>query len=94
MPEVKFMLNEYNITLLDLELYTTQLFGGLNVLYNFLAIMIGVMSILIHKSTYRLLKRLGNRHINMLIIPSMVSIMRWLTLTADLVEHMKFKIYI
>ena len=57
----------------DLDIFTPVLEGWSLHLFTVLSIATAVISLVMHVTVYRSLKRLGSRHINQMIIPSQVS---------------------
>ena len=57
----------------DLKLYTTQTDDFTALMFSTISFMIVILGILVHKAVFKLLKKLPDRPINMLIYTAMVS---------------------
>ena len=62
---------DYNFE--DLDIFTPLLEGWSLHLFTVVSIATAIISLVMHVTVYRSLKRLGSRHINQMIIPSQVS---------------------
>ena len=63
----------------DLKEYTPLIHGILNPLHNGLILFILWIGYKVHRSVYRILARLGDRHINTIIVANLVRIINYPT---------------
>ena len=61
----------------NLQLFTPKLDGWRLNLFAIIAVIVAVTAISIQSAVYRSLKSLGARHINQMIIPSLVSVFKF-----------------
>ena len=73
MSDFEFNLMKYNLTFQDLETYTPLIKGWLNPVFNSFVFSFVIIVFLVHKAIYKAFKRLGQRHINEILVPTMVS---------------------
>ena len=73
MTDFEFNLMKYNLTFQDLETYTPLIKGWLNPVFNSFVFSFVIIVFLVHKAIYKAFKRLGQRHINEILVPTMVS---------------------
>ena len=68
-------MNSSNITLMlnELEYFTPKLEGWRQYIFTGAATLIAIVAFIVQRAVYRTIKRLGSRHINQIIIPSLVS---------------------
>ena len=57
----------------ELEYFTPQLEGWRQYEFTGAAILVALVAFIVQRAVYRTIKRLGSRHINQIIIPSLVS---------------------
>ena len=68
-------MNNSNITLMlnELEYFTPKLEGWRQYVFTGAATLIAIVAFIVQRAVYRTIKGLGYRHINQIIIPSLVS---------------------
>ena len=71
-------MNNSNITLMlnELEYFTPKLEGWRQYVFTGAATLIAIVAFIVQRAVYRTIKGLGYRHINQIIIPSLVSTVR------------------
>lgn len=65
--------NNMTVKLRNLEVFTPQLDGWRQYVFITSSLIISAVAYVVQRAVYRTLKRLGSRHINQIIIPSLVS---------------------
>ena len=69
----KMAFDNANITWRDLEKFSPELEGWRQYTFTGVTILVAIVAYVVQRAVYKTLKRLGFRHINQIIIPSLVS---------------------
>ena len=70
---IKMALDNATITWRDLEKFSPELEGWRQYTFTGVTILVAIVAYVVQRAVYKTLKRLGFRHINQIIIPSLVS---------------------
>ena len=69
----KIAFHNATITWSDLERFSPELEGWRQYTFTGMTILVAIVAYVVQRAVYKTLKRLGFRHINQIIIPSLVS---------------------